>query len=74
MCFDTISEHMFWYDIYTKPKFYTAKKIQKLSMSMRKLTVHSLPIALENMLNKSARNCSINTKLLNKKNTYITSK
>ena len=24
MCFDTISEHMFWYDIYTKPKFYTA--------------------------------------------------
>lgn len=47
MCFDTISEHMFWYDIYTKPKFDTAKKIQKLSMSMRKLTVHSLPIALE---------------------------
>ena len=43
-------------------------------MSMRKLTVHSLPVALESMLNKSAWNCYINTKLLNKKNTYITSK
>ena len=63
MCFDTISEHMFWYDIYTKPKFYTAKKIQKLSMSMRKLTVHSLPIALETCYIRVPEiNCFINTK------------
>lgn len=56
MCFDTISEHMFWYDIYTKPKFYTAKKDSEVVYEHAQTNCSQSTDCTWNMLNKSARN------------------